>query len=282
MNQKKALPKGGREGPKLPSYKREEYGYGKGLEAFPGKEFHARRKIPPFSIDPPLAYPRGMWFWVLVAWSLLSPAWAGDLTQRLLAGEAPPPPARDEAPPAPHYDPDRPVVSRDFSPRSLGLDEQGARRFQAALQAYFFRDYPTAARLWRSLAKAGHARSQAQLGWLLQNGLGVAKDLAAARRWYRAAAEQGNAVAQNNLAALLEHGEGGPRDEAAARRWYEAAARQDYPPAQYNLAQMLLDGRGGPADAAAARRWLRRAAASGLEQAKSRLAALVEEAGGDQ
>ncbi len=220
-----------------------------------------------------------MWFWAFLSWFLASSAWGGDLTQRLLAGEEPPPPVRGEAPPASHYDPDRPVVSRDFSPRALGLDEADARRFQAALKAYFFRDYATAARLWRPLAEAGHARSQAQLGWLLQNGLGVAKDETAARRWYEAAAEQGDAVAQNNLAALLEHGLGGTKDEAAARRWYETAARQGYPPAQYNLAQMLLDGHGGPPDPAAARRWLQRAAAAGLRQAKTLLAELPVGAG---
>ena len=223
-----------------------------------------------------------MWFWAFLSWFLASSAWGGDLTQRLLAGEEPPPPTRGEAPPASHFDPDRPVVSRDFSPRALGLSDEDARHFQVALKAYFFRDYVTAARLWRPLAEAGHARSQAQLGWLLQNGLGVAKDLAAARRWYAAAAEQGDTVAQNNLAALLEHGLGGAKDEAAARRWYEAAARQGYPPAQYNLAQMLLDGRGGPRDPTGAHRWLQRAAAAGLQQAKTRLAKWREGSDRDQ
>ncbi len=211
---------------------------------------------------------------VLLLTLLFSPSIpAGDLTQRLLAGEDPPPPQipGEETGPPPAPNDDRPAVWRDFTPESLGLSDKQARWYQTAVEAYFFRDYPLAARLWRRLAEQGHPRSQARLGWLYHSGRGVKKDLAEARRWYRQAARGGDVVAQNNLAALLEHGLGGPKDEAEARAWYRRAAEAGYPPAQFNLGVMLAEGRGGAADPDQAGQWWRRAASAGLEAAKRRL-----------
>jgi TPR repeat protein len=63
-------------------------------------------------------------------------------------------------------------------------------------------DYAEAVRLYRLAAAQGHAAAQVNLGYMFQNGQGVARNRAEAIRWYRLAAAQGHAAAHNNLRLL--------------------------------------------------------------------------------
>lgn len=56
--------------------------------------------------------------------------------------------------------------------------------WEDAVSAYRHRDFVTAAKLFRSLAKQGHARAQYNLGMLYRDGLGVPQDFVRAHMWY--------------------------------------------------------------------------------------------------
>ena len=57
--------------------------------------------------------------------------------------------------------------------------------------AYSRQDYAEALPLCRPLAEQGDAKVQSNLGFMYQNGQGVAQDYAEAVKWYRKAADQG-------------------------------------------------------------------------------------------
>ena len=76
----------------------------------------------------------------------------------------------------------------------------------------------------RARAEAGDAEAQAILGYLYDNGSGVAQDEAEAVRWYRTAAEQGDASAQLNLGVMYYRGAGVPQDYVQAHTWANLAA----------------------------------------------------------
>jgi TPR repeat protein len=67
--------------------------------------------------------------------------------------------------------------------------------FEDAKEAYDRSDYPTALRLFRSLAEQGDAAAQSRLGQMYENGQSVPQDYAEAVMWYRRAADQGSAIA---------------------------------------------------------------------------------------
>ena len=67
--------------------------------------------------------------------------------------------------------------------------------------------------------------AQNHIGWLYQNGWGVARDYVEAMDWYRKAADRGNALAQNHIGLLYQNGWGVPQDSAEAQvRMQKAAA----------------------------------------------------------
>jgi TPR repeat protein len=96
--------------------------------------------------------------------------------------------------------------------------------FEDALAAYKRKDYATAASLFRSLAEAGDARAQGNLGVMYTYGQGVPQDYDEALKWYRRGAEQGDPRAQYNLAVRYERGGGSSR--TTPRRSNGIASRQ--------------------------------------------------------
>ena len=60
--------------------------------------------------------------------------------------------------------------------------------WEDAVSAYRSRDYPTAAKLFLSLAKQGHARAQNNLGMMYRDGLGIPQDFVRAHMWYSVSA----------------------------------------------------------------------------------------------
>ncbi len=106
--------------------------------------------------------------------------------------------------------------------------------FDEGLAAYDRGDYATALREWRPLGEQGHADAQFFIGFIYDNGQGVAHDYALAAKWYRRAAEQGHADAQNNLGFMYDRGRGVWRDYVQAYVWYNLAAARSNDTARRN------------------------------------------------
>ena len=100
--------------------------------------------------------------------------------------------------------------------------------YQAGVDAYERGDYETALKEWRPLANQGLAVAQNNLGWMYDQGEGVAQNYAEAMKWYRLAADQGLAAAQNNLGAMYINGEGVRRNYVQGYMWLSLAAKQGY------------------------------------------------------
>jgi TPR repeat protein len=165
---------------------------------------------------------------------------------------------------------------------------------------------PEAIAAYRKAADKGSTSAMVELGVLLANGTGVARDQAQARELFRRAADAGNPRGVVNLVALGEdggppmdpgqaramlaraaennsaeaqfqlglmeaNGVGGPKDDVGARALFEKAAAQNHPGALEWAGSFAATGRGGPTDKAAAKADYERAAALGNENAKAAL-----------
>jgi TPR repeat protein len=63
--------------------------------------------------------------------------------------------------------------------------------------------------IWfRKGAERNDLVAENNIGWLYENGWGVAKDYSEAMNWFRKSATQGYALAQTNIGVLYEHGWG--------------------------------------------------------------------------
>ena len=76
------------------------------------------------------------------------------------------------------------------------------------------------------LAQQGNSDAQHNLGWMYDEGKGVAQNDEKAVYWYQQAAAQGDDDAQNNLGNMYYEGRGVRKDEQEAVRWIKKAARQ--------------------------------------------------------
>ena len=84
--------------------------------------------------------------------------------------------------------------------------------------------YAAALKEWQPLAAKGHARAQYNIGFMYEEGRGVALDLIEAAKWFRKAAEQGHSKAQRTLGSKYEYGQGVPRNNILAHMWYSLSA----------------------------------------------------------
>lgn len=116
-------------------------------------------------------------------------------------------------------------------------------------------------------ADRGSAAAMAQLGFMYEDGEGVARNLEQAASFMRRAAERGNYAGQVYLGGSFLFGEGVEADAEEARGWLEAAANQGEPFALYALAQMYANGTGVEADDATRLALLSRSAALGYGNA---------------
>jgi TPR repeat protein len=114
------------------------------------------------------------------------------------------------------------------------------------------------------------------LGWLYQNGQGVAQDYAKAREWYEKAAAKGDANAMFSLGGLYESGAGVAQDYAKARGWYEKGADEGGAEAMTNLGVLYEKGYGVTQDRAMAREWFEKAADKGEAEAMTNLGWLYQ------
>lgn len=160
---------------------------------------------------------------------------------------------------------------------------------------------------YRRASDKGHTTAMVELGVILANGTGIAKDEAQARKLFERAADAGNPrgitnlavlsggsgagtdpaktrallakaaegnspVAQYQLGVMLQDGVGGAKDEAAARDMFEKAAAQEHPGALERMGTYALTGRGGaPKDTDAAKAYFQKSAALGNDDAKAAL-----------
>ena len=88
---------------------------------------------------------------------------------------------------------------------------------------------------------------------------------------YRELAEDGDFRAQYELGLMLANGKGTAKNVQEAAGWLIKAAEQDDENAQFVLAGMYADGRGVSRDLTKAMEWRRKAAALGHEEAKASL-----------
>jgi TPR repeat protein len=139
------------------------------------------------------------------------------------------------------------------------------------------RQWPEAAASYRKSADKGSTSAMVELGVMLTNGTGVAKDEAQARALFQRAAQAGNPRGATNLAAVGNDA-GAPSDPVEARSLLEKAAATNSAEAEFQLGMMLADGTGGPKDDARARAMFASAAAQGHPAATEWLASF-EEAG---
>ncbi len=109
---------------------------------------------------------------------------------------------------------------------ALGLMRPAWADFQDGEAAWERGDYQTALREWRPLAEQGVAEAQWSLGFMYENGYGVAQSHAKAAAWYRRSAEQGNAWGQSGLGSLYHYGLGVPQDYVQSHMWANLAAAQ--------------------------------------------------------
>ena len=130
------------------------------------------------------------------------------------------------------------------------------------------RDEAQARKLFERAAQAGNPRGVTNLAAL--GGSSTSSDPAHARELLAKAAET-NAEAQYQLGLMLADGSGGAKDDVGARTLFEKAAAQNHAGALERMGAFSQEGRGGPKDSAAAKAYYERAAALGDEDAKKAL-----------
>ena len=160
-----------------------------------------------------------------------------------------------------------PVIGRAASPEEVAL---------SAMEGYalFVRDSLPDDRqrgydMMLSAAWEGDAKAANNIGWLLQNGEFVEKDLKGAFRWYERAADQGlPAASLNYMELILNH-----RDDALGGRLPD---RERMAKASSLAGTALLMGRGLPYDSKRGEDLLLRGALFGDEQAMMTVAQQLE------
>jgi len=129
--------------------------------------------------------------------------------------------------------------------------------------------YEAAAGVYRSLASEGCPAAQLMLGWMLEAGRGIGKDLTGARSWYRVVADSGSREGLFYFGAFeLRHS----RYQEAVES-LERSASQNYMPALYLLGLMYDTGDGVSVDRQKAYRLYEQAAAMGHLFAERAIAA---------
>jgi TPR repeat protein len=130
------------------------------------------------------------------------------------------------------------------------------------------RDEAQARKLFERAAQAGNPRGVTNLAAL--GGAGASSDPAHSRELLAKAAET-NAEAQYQLGLMLADGTGGAKDDVGARSLFEKAAAQNHAGALERMGAFTQEGRGGPKDSSAAKAYYERAAALGDEDARKAL-----------
>jgi uncharacterized protein len=96
--------------------------------------------------------------------------------------------------------------------------------YKEGVQAYKDKKFELAMQALQPLADEGKAEAQLFVGFMYDNGEGVAVDYPQAVAWYGKAAEQGEPTAQYNLAMMYGNGLGVKKDGVQTLKWLTLAA----------------------------------------------------------
>ena len=121
-----------------------------------------------------------------------------------------------------------PVAAQSFKPD-----------YDAGIKAWMNKDYATALKHLRPLAKKGHAKAQNKLGDFYWIGYGVTQDYKQAVKWLRLSAKQGNLDAQSGLGSMYTHGNGVLQDLVMAYVWLNVAVTNGYGMAKMDRDELL-------------------------------------------
>ncbi|MBT5074801.1 MAG: sel1 repeat family protein [Kordiimonadaceae bacterium] len=108
-------------------------------------------------------------------------------------------------------------------------------------EAYFIGDYEKAHNELLPDANDGNSYAQIKIGFMYENGWGVAKDYTAARNWYQKAAKLNDPEGHVALAKLYAYAKGTSRDKALAERHLLKAAELGLNHAYYVLGDINND-----------------------------------------
>lgn len=136
-------------------------------------------------------------------------------------------------------------------------DDTIDRLFNAGDEAWEDGDEAKAFGLFKQAAELGDVAAMLNIGYFLDEGLGVKADKAGAREWYEKAYNEGDASAANNIAILCRE----KNDLAGAADWFAKAAELGDGDALVELARINAEGQGVPKDEAKARAYLEAALA---------------------
>jgi uncharacterized protein len=120
----------------------------------------------------------------------------------------------------------RPLIA-SFVALAYCLGQPGsavADSFASADAAYAAGNYVYVVNRLIPLALRGHAKSQAFLGFMFENGIGTPQVFDAAADLYHQAAIRGNPFAQAMLGLLYDKGHGVPQDFVQAYKWLNLAS----------------------------------------------------------
>lgn len=131
--------------------------------------------------------------------------------------------------------------------------------------------YAEALPLFERGAQEGNARSQARLGWMYKDALGVKADPAKARMWLERASEQGDPLAYCGRGHIYSRGFGVESNEQQAAYWYRKSAEGSDADGQLNYGYVLANGRGVEKNLEQSAMWYRRSAEQGNLSAQSNL-----------
>ena len=104
--------------------------------------------------------------------------------------------------------------------------------------AFDHKDYAQALQLFRKAAAQGNSGGMYNLGWMYENGFGVARDYTQAIGWYQKAADLSNPPAIYSMGVLYADGLGVPRDKTKAQVWLQRAADLGYTDANAAIAKL--------------------------------------------
>jgi tetratricopeptide (TPR) repeat protein len=95
--------------------------------------------------------------------------------------------------------------------------------------------FDEALKLYNQSAELNYGPALANIGFMLTNGIGVAKNEQDAMTWYQKAASQNFAPAQHHVGVAHIDGKYAPRNKALGIEWLKKAAAGNYPAAQKTL-----------------------------------------------
>ena len=121
-------------------------------------------------------------------------------------------------------------------------------------------DIDKAVELFNLSVDGGNKDAYNQLGYMYQNGIGVAQDFSKAVACYKECAESGNPIGEYNYGFMFYNGYGVKKDLKTAEKWIRKSAEHGYPTAQVSMGSMYSTGELGAVDAGTAISWLEKAA----------------------